>query len=684
MLTPRKSRRVGSSLVDNSSSDPGGAFKYTTILLHADGTNGQTNDTYLDTSTNSFTVSVGGSPGQGTFSPFALSGWSGKFPGGQASGIRDWLTFPADTAFAFGTDDFTIECFIRLVSYSAQNTIIGDYNTTTGLNFLWYVTSSTINFSHSGGTVSKSYSFSFDTWYHVAVSRQSSTLRFFVNGTQVSTSDTVTTNIANTNSVLVGANNDDPSFPKWPMDGYISNLRITKGFALYTTTFTIPSRKLTVDTYTSFLILVDGTMRDLGPSQLSSSTYRTGVTGTMANYNAIMTPFSSFDPNFKYSAPKVGGSSYHSGSDSLTVQASSAWDFGSSNFTIECWVYRLDDSTGGLIQHNYSGSANYQLMITGSNTVTFTYNSGATLSSPSGTVRILRWCHVAVVRNGSSLAIYINGVSVASTTAANIVAGGSPSTLVIGSGLVGYISSVRVDTAATYESNFPLAETPPTANGNTQLLLNFTNSGISDNAGRINMVKASGTPVLSTTQSVFGGTSIYFNGSSYYTISDPVMHSFRPSYTESWTVEFWYYPLDTRAQGLFTFAGSPPTNIGFAIQLASGGRAGISQGSGISFGNSIAGVNCVPANTWTYIAMTKSGNDLSLYTNGTLRATAVQALSVDTNYNMWIGYGLGGGGGALNFTPNPAYGYMDEFRYTKGLNRYPFGSGTPSGAFYDK
>ena len=323
-------------------------------------------------------------------------------------------------------------------------------------------------------------------------------------------------------------------------------------------------------------------------------------------------------------------------------------------------------------------------MITGSNTVTFTYNSGATLSSPSGSVRILRWCHVAVVRNGSSLAIYINGVSVASTTAANIVAGGSTSTLVIGSGLVGYISSVRVDTAATYESNFSLAETPPTANIDTQLLLNFTNSGIYDNAGRINMVKASGTPVLSTTQSVFGGTSIYFNGSSYYTISDPVMHSFRPSYTESWTVEFWYYPLDTRAQGLFTFAGSPPTNIGFAIQLASGGRAGISYGTGISFGNSIAGVNCVPANTWTYIAMTKSGNDLSLYTNGTLRATATQALSVDTNYKMWIGYGLGGGGGALNLTPNPAYGYMDEFRYTKGLNRYPYGSGTPSEDFYDK
>ena len=686
MLTPRKSRRVGSSLVENSARDSSGGvpvFKDTILLIHANGSNLGKNVTWIDSSTNNFgiTYSISGSnsrPAQGTFSPFAVTGWSCRLPG--QGNPWDWLIVPASSAFAFGTDDFTIECFIRLSNLGTQNAIIGDYKTSTGLNFLFYVTSSTINFSHTGGTVSKSYSFSFDRWYHVAVSRQSSTLRFFVDGTQVSTSDTVTTNIANSNSVLIGANNDGASFPIWQFEGFISNLRVTKGEALYTSAFTKPINELSVGPNTSFLTCVDQTLRDLGPNQLAISFYRTGTRyDNEIPYNATLVPYSPFDPNFTYSAARVGGSTYFN-DNYLTVDASSVWDFGSSNFTIECWIYRESDFTGGLIQHNYSGSFNYQLMITSSNKVTFTYNSGAALSTPTDSILRSRWIHVAVVRNASDLSIYVNGVSVASTTAANILADTSPSTLVIGNGFRGWISCVQITQTARYTANFPLAVTPLTATVDTELLLNFTNSTLIDSTGRNNLI-AIGEPATTTSFSVTGGSSIIFGGTFYLT--DIITNAFRPSFTENWTVEFWLYPISTATQGVFMFATEPPTNRGFGFFISSPGRPAIASGSGITFGNVIGNSTDLPQNQWSYISLVKEGSTVSLFINGgTAKITATLNPVVDGTYYMWIGDGLGGGGGALNnLTGTTAY--MDEFRYTKGVARYSYSASVPS-EFPDK
>jgi hypothetical protein len=48
-------------------------FNQTTLLLHGDGTNGAQNNTFLDSSTNNFTITRNGNTTQGTFSPFSLA-----------------------------------------------------------------------------------------------------------------------------------------------------------------------------------------------------------------------------------------------------------------------------------------------------------------------------------------------------------------------------------------------------------------------------------------------------------------------------------------------------------------------------------------------------------------------------------------------------------------------------------
>ena len=89
-------------------------------------------------------------------------------------------------------------------------------------------------------------------WYHLAYARSGDTMRMFINGEQVGSVDvTGFTNYANTNDGFqVGSQKTSASNV---MNGSISNARIIKGTALYTTDFTPPTRELTNVTNTKLL-----------------------------------------------------------------------------------------------------------------------------------------------------------------------------------------------------------------------------------------------------------------------------------------------------------------------------------------------------------------------------------------------------------------------------------------------
>ena len=66
-------------------------FKYVTLLLHGDGTNGAQNNTFLDSSSNNFTITRNGNTTQGTFSPYG-SNWSSYFDGTSYASISGGVT----------------------------------------------------------------------------------------------------------------------------------------------------------------------------------------------------------------------------------------------------------------------------------------------------------------------------------------------------------------------------------------------------------------------------------------------------------------------------------------------------------------------------------------------------------------------------------------------------------------
>jgi hypothetical protein len=94
-------------------------YANTVLLLDGDGSNAGQNNTFLDGSTNNFTITRTGNSIQGSFSPFCGAGGSAYFDG---SGDR--VSAANNAALDLGTGDFTVECWVysaaALTSYSLQ------------------------------------------------------------------------------------------------------------------------------------------------------------------------------------------------------------------------------------------------------------------------------------------------------------------------------------------------------------------------------------------------------------------------------------------------------------------------------------------------------------------------------------------------------------------------------------
>ena len=143
-----------------------------------------------------------------------------------------------------GTGDFTLEGWFY-IGNTTQNwqALIGDtlYGDTGGWTF--YVAAATLYFYKGGASVVNGGTVTANTWHHLAFSRASGSNRLFIDGTVAATASD-STNYTH-NVLSVGANNVDKGMlGANGFDGYASNVRVTKGTALYTAAFTPPITRL--------------------------------------------------------------------------------------------------------------------------------------------------------------------------------------------------------------------------------------------------------------------------------------------------------------------------------------------------------------------------------------------------------------------------------------------------------
>ncbi len=201
------------------------------LLLHCDGTDGST--TFTDNSPTPKTVTAYGNAHIET-DQSKFGGASGAF-----DGTGDYLVVANNGSHNFGTGDFTIEAWVRLADAAAYRFLLGSL--TNGYMMVAFnYTSNAINVGvgNVGWKANFSgHSISANTWAHVALTRSSGSHRCFVNGTQVGTTVSDTTNYSfPAAGMTVGTQTGGSQF-----SGYIDELRITKGVARYTANFTPPT-----------------------------------------------------------------------------------------------------------------------------------------------------------------------------------------------------------------------------------------------------------------------------------------------------------------------------------------------------------------------------------------------------------------------------------------------------------
>ena len=167
-------------------------------------------------------------------------------------GTGDYLQIPQNTDFVFGTGDFTIECWIYPNTISGYRQIAGhSYNST---DMSVYLKDGVLILYTDGDVTFGTGTVSANSWTHIAVTRQNGVVYGYYNGV-LNGSTSFTTSLNGASNYIVGIN---PDLSSEPFLGYISNLRIIKGKALYTSNFTPPTTELEVIPETVLVACYDG------------------------------------------------------------------------------------------------------------------------------------------------------------------------------------------------------------------------------------------------------------------------------------------------------------------------------------------------------------------------------------------------------------------------------------------
>ena len=196
-----------------------------------------------DTSPTASQFTVGEYPNTsgGSYIAYIFAGGNGTTDKAvEFDGTNDYLTVASSSDLTMGTGDFTVECWLTKDAQTHKG-VWHISNSTTGLDTNY---GQTIALGYQSGVWqiyagnsyqnSASYPIVANKWYHAAYVRSGGTARLYINGVEViSMSDTV--NYANTYMAIGGYYDTN-----YLHNGKISNLRVVKGQALYTSNFSVP------------------------------------------------------------------------------------------------------------------------------------------------------------------------------------------------------------------------------------------------------------------------------------------------------------------------------------------------------------------------------------------------------------------------------------------------------------
>jgi len=229
-------------------------------------------------------IRYGGSYGtNGFYLPFNYNGTTSTY-GGSFNGSSQYLTIAQNAAFNMGSGDFTLESWVYF-NASGRAAIISQINSAgTNSSCSFYFERNASNFLRiivaSGGTgyeVTGTTVVPSGQWIHVAGVRNGNNLSCYLNGVSQGTVDVTGVSLnSSTENVQINGYGTSTGLV---FAGAMSNTRIVKGTAVYTSNFTPPTANLTAISGTSLLTLQNATIVDN-----STNAFTITNTGTVVTY----------------------------------------------------------------------------------------------------------------------------------------------------------------------------------------------------------------------------------------------------------------------------------------------------------------------------------------------------------------------------------------------------------------
>lgn len=652
-----------------------------------------------------------------------------RFPVPHANGPRysDWCThFHEDsnltvndtgTVLAFGTGAFTIEFWIKLARQDGtQHYVMGrglQAGTTAGTGWVVFIDATyKLGFYDASGDIKATTTTAMnrDQWYHVAIVRNSTATndtKIYINGVAEATF-TLATNMSQSNRWLV-VGKDCTSTAATFFGGKLTDIRIVKGTAKYTSNFTTPTSALDMTGATYSLSMREYnngankyTQKQLTDVNIGTSCYRM-IDSPFLDRSNILTGHCS-------SSVHLYNSAYLKIYDQKP--SNTALQFGTGAFTIEAYVY-LSNAGIGATASGIMGKGNGAIN-TGSgwdlyfNKTTYyqqlCFSAGTTVyTSANFNYTYNAWHHIAVVRESTAtngFKMYVDGALVYTGTLATNFTETDPLRLFATKSndwvLRGNLSGLRISNNARYTTTNTTTGTVVfdpttttfmdalgTADSNTMLLMCTQGTGTPKSQAPTWYNKTVGGPPVhhKSNETRFGQhhPSNRGRGGSYFygIINTSGLDKYVATSTQSdfdfgtgdFSIELWAMLrqegsvrtlFDTRQY--FTDSGIELRLNGNALIVTTNGKPILVEA------NAITG-----ALLWTHICVQRTSGKMALYVNGkmTREVSFTSAITAPLG-KMWLG------NGAPDITNNSTWvGLLSDIRVLKGSAAYSQGTNNP-------